>query len=110
MINNYISELLNSWIPNLTYNLPVFGQVDLTSTLTALIVFVGLTLLFWLIRHVVLIRLKRLARHTDTGVDDVAIAAVQHVHVLVYTIAALYISLQAFDISGKIGQAIDAVF
>ncbi len=63
-----------------------------------------------MIRHVVLIRLRIIAQKTDTEADDVVIAAVQHIHGLVYVIVALYISMQAFDITGKLEQTIDAVF
>ena len=110
MINDYITGKISALIPNLTYDLPLYGTVDFTNILAALVIFAVLTLLFWLIRHVVLINLRRIAKKTDTRADDVTISAVQHVHGAVYTLAALYISLQVFDITGTTEKVIDGIF
>ncbi len=110
MINDYITNRISSLIPNLSYEVPFLGVVDFTNILSALVIFIALTLLFWIIRRVVLIRLRMIAKRTDTEADDIMIAAVQHIHVAVYTIAALYISLQVFEIGGTSGRALDAVF
>lgn len=110
-MNEYVANTItNRWFPGMTYELPLLGTIDVSQLITATIVFVGLTFIFWLIRKVILVRLHRLSLQTTTHSDDVVIETVQGINVVVYTLVALYISLQGFEFSDATHQTLDAVF
>jgi small-conductance mechanosensitive channel len=110
-MHDYIANnLINRFVPELIYELPILGVIDVTKLLAALTIFFGLTFIFWLIRKVVLVRLRRLSKKTATRSDDVVIETVQGIHVVVYSVAALYISLLGFEFSEPTEKTLDVVF
>lgn len=110
MTDYFIANIISTWVPYLTYEVPFFGIVKLQEVVASLTIFIGLTFLFWLLRKVVLVRLRVLSCKTQTKSDDVIIEAVQHIHGFVYTIAALYVSLQVFELSDNFDQTISTIF
>jgi small-conductance mechanosensitive channel len=96
--------------PALSYSLPFLGGVDLLRIIGALTVFILLTAIFWLIRKVVLNRLRKLSEKTSTNIDDAFIDIVSGVRSWVYSIVALYVSLQFFTFNEITNKIILAVF
>ncbi|MCB9811169.1 MAG: mechanosensitive ion channel family protein [Candidatus Nomurabacteria bacterium] len=103
--NNFLASLSNA-----TYTLPVLGELQVGSWLAAFIVFIVLTLAFWVIRNVVIKHLHKLSSKTGTDIDDVVIAAVQGIRVWVYTIASLFFALQMVSVPNWFDKTITAVF
>lgn len=97
-------------MPELTYTLPYFGEVDFQKVAGAAIAFTALTAFFWLLRMVVLIRAKALANKTPGSFDDLIVDAVQNIRAWVYTLVALYVSLQFFSFPDTVEKVIDGVF
>lgn len=110
MTDYLTANALSAWIPNLTYVVPGIGEVDFTKTVSALVIFAALTFIFWLVRHILLVRLTELSKKTSIQSDDVVIAAVQNIHPAVYTLTALYFALQVFTFSSVVDQIIAGVF
>ncbi len=106
----FITKAISAFIPDLTYEVPYLGAVDFTPFVAATTIFVLLTIVFWLIRRVVLVRLKAFSAKTAIKSDDVIIEAVENIHVVVYTLVALYLALQPFDFSSVVDQTLSAVF
>jgi len=98
MIDTLSASALNTFLPNLTFWVPFVGEYDFTKIVSAGVVFVILTALFWFIRTVVLLRAKSFAKKTSSTADDVIVKAVESIKAWVYTFVALYASLQFFTL------------
>ncbi len=110
MFDNLSANAIIALIPETTVNLPTIGEVNLQIFAAAAIIFFGLTALFWLLRIVILTRLKSLAKKTAGDFDDVAIEAVQNIRAWVYSLVALYVSLQLFDLPSLFEKILSGVF
>lgn len=98
------------YAPVMNLDLPFVGMVDMGPALMATAIFLGLTVLFALVRGVVLVRLKAFSGRTATDIDDAVIDAVRRIRPWVYSVAALYMALQLFAFPHAIDLAIRAVF
>ena len=110
MFNYFSNDALTTILPNLTYTIPYVGAVDFTTVVAAAIVFIFLTFFFWLLRMVVLQRAKKLAARTKGNFDDVVIEAIENVRTWVYTLVALYASLQFFTLPSWADRMMTAIF
>jgi small-conductance mechanosensitive channel len=110
MFENLTASTVTAFLPALNYTLPYLGEVDLAKPVTALIIFFGLTLIFWFVRMVILIRVKAIAKKTTNSFDDAVISLVEGIRVWVYTIVALFAALQVFNLSGVPDKIITGVF
>ena len=77
---------------------------------TALAIFVGLLILFKIFSVIVLARLKKASKKTNTDVDDFIIDLVRHVKPPFYFMVALYIAVQFLSLGDFIGKIIFGVF
>ncbi|MFT5036611.1 MAG: small-conductance mechanosensitive channel [Candidatus Azotimanducaceae bacterium] len=91
-----LTELVGSYLPDMTYTLPIVGAIDVTPYVLALILFFGLTVAFKVLQMVVISRLHALSKKTSTDIDDVFIGAIQGIRAWVYTLVALFIAAQPF--------------
>ena len=98
-----------SALPEWYFNLPLVGDLNLTPYLSALLIFVGLSVFFKVILVVVLVNLKRLSQKTHTDVDDTIINAISGIRAWVYTIVSLYISLQFFALPEMVDKVLTAL-
>jgi small-conductance mechanosensitive channel len=110
MLEQFSSSIIALYIPVMNYTLPFFGEVNIQRPVTAACVFIGLTILFWFLRMVVLNRAKSLAAKTSGSFDDVLVEIIQGIRASVYTLVALYASLQFFTFIGIIDKVITTVF
>jgi small-conductance mechanosensitive channel len=110
MFENLSASAITALIPNLNYTLPYLGEVDLTRPVASLIIFLGLTLVFWFVRMVLLIRLKAIAVKTTNNFDDALIEVVEGIRAWVYTLVALFAALQVFDFSGLPDKIVSGIF
>lgn len=83
-------------LPEMLYTLPYVGTIDLGPIVVAFLLFLALTLAFWVLQKVVIVQLSRLAAHTSTKADDVVIGAIRGIRPWVYSLVALFISLKVF--------------
>lgn len=97
-------------LPNLTYSLPFFGEVNFQKAVAAAAVFCLLTFFFWLLRMVVLRQVKKLATKTKGEFDDVIVSSIENIRVWVYTIVALYASVQFFALPEIVERIFAGVF
>ncbi|MEX0930851.1 MAG: mechanosensitive ion channel family protein [Candidatus Paceibacterota bacterium] len=98
------------YMPEVVLNVPLIGIIDLTPFFAALSIFLLLTLLFALLRNIVIERLKILADQTETEVDGVVINAVRSIRPWAYSVVALYASLQFFDLPNAVDLIVRGVF
>jgi small-conductance mechanosensitive channel len=104
-----ISAALVQYIPNATVTLPMFGSFDLHKAVIATGLFIGLSLVFWFIRLVVLVRLESLALKTSKQFDDTVVAAIKSIRPWVYVFVALYASLQLYALSGTFDLIVSGI-
>lgn len=109
-MNLFSATAILSLVPELTYEVPGVGAVDFRVYVVASIVFVFLTGLFWLVRQVVLERVKALSNKTKTDVDDVIIDAVRGVRAWVYTVVSFYVAFQFLTVPEWLDTALTALF
>ena len=105
-----LTSYIASKMPEMTYTLPVVGEVDLVPFAVALTIFAVLTIFFKVVLVMVIGRVKALSRKTHTDVDDVVIAAVEGISPWVYSYVALYIALQPFALPSLLDTGLTAVF
>jgi len=110
MYDQLSANAIMAMLPDLAYTIPYFGTVDFQRVVAAALVFIGLTLLFWLIRAVVLQRVKRLAQKTTATIDDVFVGAVESIKAWVYSLVALYAALQFFAFPETVDLIMRGVF
>ena len=110
MFDQLSANLITAYLPALNYTLPFIGEVNLGKPLAALVIFFGLTAIFWFLRMVILIRLKAIAAKTSNNFDDVLIEIIESIRAWVYTLVALFAALQVFSIEGTAGKIIAGVF
>lgn len=110
MFDYFSATAITDLLPAMTYTLPLLGEVNLLKPAAALVVFLSLTFLFWLLRIVILHRIKSLASKTKGDFDDVLVGAVENVRAWVYTLVALYASLQFFTFSDLVDKVFTFVF
>ena len=79
-----LTASLASMLPVDTITLPLVGVVDLSKAVLAAVVFSGLTVVFWVVRAVVVARLERLAGRTSAQFDDTFVAAVRSIPRIVF--------------------------
>jgi len=101
-----LSANVLSAIPELTYTLPWLGEVNFTPYLSALAIFVGLSLFTKIVLVVILGRLKHLSTKTSTDIDDVIINALSGVRAWVYTLVSFYVALQFFVLPDMLDKVI----
>lgn len=106
----FSANAILGYVPTTTVTLTYFGTVNLTPFIAALGVFVVLTALFALVRHVVIVRLMSLSRHTKTDIDDAVINAVQNIRHWVYTVVAAYVAIQFFSVPGLLDLIARGIF
>lgn len=110
-MNDYLSaNAIVALMPDLTYTIPYYGAVNFDIFLAAGAVFLGLTGFFWLLRMVVLQRLRGWAQKTSARFDDVLIAAVEDIKAWVYSLIALYAALQFFPLPELVDLILRGVF
>lgn len=110
MLESLQLEALLAHAPDLTVTFPWLGQINLTPYLFALGVFIVLNFFFWLVRTIVLVRLKALSTRTSTDVDDMLINAVTGIRTWVYSIVSIFVALQLFDLPDWADKMLLGVF
>lgn len=101
---------LAKFIPEINFHWPFIGQLEVTKWLIAIGLFLVLTLLFKIIQVIVLARLEMLSQKTSTDIDDMMIRAVKSIRAWAYTLAALYIALQPFNLPHWLDITLTALF
>lgn len=110
MIDQFSANAITAILPKLTYTLPYFGEVNFERVAAAAIVFVLLTIGFWLLRMVILQQAKKLASKTSGSFDDVIVVSIQNVRAWVYTLVSLYTALQFFTLPTALEKIATLVF
>ncbi len=93
-----------STLENFTYMLPLIGEVPVGRILIAAGIFVSLNILFWVIRAVVLVRLRNWSKKTTTDIDDTIVSAVESIKSWVYSIVSVYAALNIFEWSDLVDK------
>lgn len=105
MFDSLSANVVNTLLPNIAYEVPGIGSVDLTSLIAVTVAFFVLVFVFWFLRRVVLAKIKSITHKIPSNFDDTLIDALENVKGWVFTLIAFYIALQAFNLP----VAVDAV-
>ena len=103
------SSAIAQYVPAATVALPIVGTIDLQKLIVATILFTGLTVIFWFIRMVLLVRLESLANKTSKHFDDVIVNAIKSIQAWVYTLIALYVALRLYELPETLDLIVNAV-
>ncbi len=87
-----------SVLPSFEVYLPFIGTIDFTNYMIAILVFLVLLVIFKFLQIVIISRLQLLSKKTSTDIDDVIIDSIKGIKAWVYTIVALYISVQIVEL------------
>lgn len=88
---------------------PLIGVIDIMPYVEATTLFLGLSVIFWALKAIVLGRLIALSKYTRTDIDDVVIAALAGIRPWVYTLAAFYVALLPFTLPDGVSTFLKAV-
>ena len=103
------SSAIAEYIPEVTVTLPILGTIDIQKLIVAATLFIGLSLIFWFIRLVVLVRLESLAKKTTRQLDDTIVEAIQSIRPWVYIFIALYASLQLYTLPDTLDLIVNGI-
>jgi len=103
------SSAIAQYIPAVTVTLPFLGVVDIQKLIVAIAIFAGLSLIFWFIRLVLLVRLESLAKKTSKQFDDVIVEAIQSIRPWVYVLIALFVSLQLYSLPDTVDVVVSGI-
>lgn len=106
----FSASAIMGYVPSMMVALPFIGAFDFAPFIVATSIFVILTGVFALIRHVVLARLTTLSDKTSTDIDDLIIDAVRGIRPWAYSVVALFIALQFFALPLVVDMIARAVF
>ena len=98
-----------SLLPSMKANLPYVGVLDITSYVAALVLFLGLVLVFKFLQVVVVSRMQALSKRTATDIDDVIIDAIKGIRFWILTLVALYVSTKFFVLPDVLSKIIGTV-
>ncbi len=101
-----LSANVLSALPELSATLPFVGTLNVAPYLAAVAIFVGLSVFFKGVLMAVLAHLRHLSSKTATDVDDVVIGALSGVRAWVYTLVALFVALQLFELPKMVDMAL----
>lgn len=110
LMNSLDPNTLLASLSNATYTLPFVGDIHVGPWLVALLVFVVLTTLFWILRTVILEKAKALSSKTNTDIDDVVVDVVCSIKAWVYTIVSFYIAIQFLSLPTWLDNTLTAIF
>lgn len=110
MFDYFSASVITALVPDLFFKVPLFGVVNFRVFVAAAILFGLLTVVFWVLRMVVLKRLKQWAQKTSSNFDDVFVEAAEHIRAWVYTLVALFVALQPFVFPPLVDKVITGVF
>jgi small-conductance mechanosensitive channel len=97
---------LSQLVPAATATIPLLGEIDVQKLTIAAGLFAGISVLFWFIRLVVIVRLDALAQKTTQQFDDTLVAAIKSIRPWVYNLIAFYVALQLYTLPVLAGQII----
>lgn len=106
----FSANVIMSNISPMYFRLPFFGLTDVAPYIAAFVIFAAFTVFFWLVRHVVLARLKSLSRRTENDIDDAVIDAVRGIRPWAFTVVALYLALQFLVLPRWADITVQAIF
>ncbi len=77
MFDQLSASAITGFLPALQYKIPFIGAVDVKLYVVAFLTFIFLTAIFWVLRMIVLVRVKALAQKTSGSFDDVVVDAIE---------------------------------
>lgn len=86
-----------------------FGN-DIRTWLTVFLIFLGLMIILWIIQIIILSKLEKLAKRTETDADDLFIKLFKNIKPPFFIFICLYIALQYLNVTSLMGQIIDGLF
>lgn len=108
---DYLSaNVIISLLPELTYDVPSVGLIDVRPFIAALLVFVMLNVLFWTIQKVVIVRMHSFSSKTTTDIDDTIINAVKGIRPWVYSVVSVFVALQFFSFPELVDKVLTGIF
>lgn len=110
MTHNTLTDMVAALLPDLIFSIPFLGTVDLKPIVTAAAIFCSLTIIFWLVRKVIIVRLTMVSHLTKTKSDDAVIEAIKSLHAGVYTLVALYLASQALVLPYWVDKTFAVIF
>ncbi len=98
-MNSVSTSTLTALIPDITISLPYWGEVDITNLVWALIVFILSYIVLWVIRDVVIYKLRSWTENKKhIKYVAVLIKAIEGISSWVYILVSIWLSVQFFSL------------
>jgi len=98
-----------SALPELTYQLPGFAEMNFTPLLASLVLFIALTTFFKAVLITSIRRLKTFSDRTNNDIDDAVINAFVGIRVWVLMLVSFYLSMQFFSLPPVVDKVFSAI-
>lgn len=102
-----IEKFLQGFIPEAILQQEFLGN-HLERYIVALLIFFSLFVIFRIFREIILVRIKKISKHSSIRFDDVLISAVEKIPGIFYALIALYFALISLESSERITDILDA--
>lgn len=103
MFEEYLSVYVPVWYD------PVFGKNTYGDVFSAILLFLFSYFGLFVLRSIVLAKLKGLSKRTTTDVDDRVIASINSINPIFYLFIAVFVGLQALTFDGLVGKIVDGI-
>jgi len=85
-------------LPELVVFVPYFGLINFTPLVLSLMLFLGVQLVFFILKSIILVQFRRLAARTPFQFDEVLIDAISAIHPISYGVISVTIALSVFTL------------
>lgn len=109
-MNSFSANAIAAMLPTMETVLPFFGLVDLRIFVAAIIVFLGIIVVFKVVQLIIINRLRAFSKKTKTDIDDVLIEAIGSIRTWVYTVAAFFAAMQVFSLPNAVDLILKGLF
>lgn len=96
-------------MPIISISLPFFGALNLTPFLLAMALFTLIQLSFYVVKQIILVRLRAVAGRTSFTFDDVIVDAIAAIHPISYGVISVTVALMVFTSPAWLQNSLYAV-
>lgn len=107
-MNDFTNKITGT-LPEFVYNVPGLGDLNFTSMLVGITLFIGLIIFFKVVLLTIINRLKVFSERTSNDVDDAIITALTAIRTWVVVLVAMFVAMQFFPLSGPVAKILSAV-
>jgi small-conductance mechanosensitive channel len=110
MLNSFSANVVSSYVPDVSYEIPYYGAMNLQTLSSAVLLFVTLVLFFWVMRSVILRKLTERVGNKKSAFPGLLVTTIHNIRWWFYCLIAFYASVQFFVLPNVVDVILDGVF